>query len=1599
MSADDIITTGVAIDTTGIDKGIERLDALAATGPKVDKSLQSVEQSAAKTGKSLATLGQGSGAGLQDAAQKVDQSSRTISQSMQRTADAATASDKAHKDASKSIDGIGVSAAQTAAAMRQLPAQFSDIVTSIQGGQRPLSVFLQQGSQIKDSFGGAGEAAKAMAGYIGGLLSPFSIATAAAAGLTLAYYKGSQEAQEFRKTLILTGNAAGVTASQLMDMSAAIKAMGGGTQGRAAEILNQMAASGLIGAENLAKFTDAALRLEKVGGPAAEETRAAFESLGRAPASAAAKLNESTNFLTRSLYEQIKALEDQGKTVDAARVAQEAYADVLNQRSPQLLQNLGYIERAWLAVKDAVKGTGDALVGIGRPSDTLGDQIKALRARIESNNFDASQGGQTSVEAAEKGNAILVQRLRLLEQGAKYEQLNAYYAGESADKTKAGNKWEDEKNKYLTNQESLKAAIVKLQNEGLAAGISQLDIEKRIAIVKQQYDIGAPQEEVKRRENAQLESTKRQLIELNALRATGFINEREFIEKSNALTVKDLEIKRAATVQELALSAKRINSEKEQQALKTQVLQLDEQIKTARLAGDKDLQVYLAKRKLAIDAELGAQKEIGKTEVAMARVRDMLASNAADAAVRSYTQAIQEQNDQTQFELTLLGKTQEARDIEIEQYKIRLDLQKQIQAVDDPNNGYDQAQRDQKKAELEAAAAIARANAINRSFLNEWQRTADKIGDTLTDALMRGFESGKGFIKNLRDAMVNTFKTTVLQPVIKAIVSPVANIVSGALSGIGGSIASSLGLGALFGAGSAAASGVLGAGVAGAAAGGGLFSLGLQGSLAGFGELGILGGASSALTSAGSLLSAGSFTGALGAALPVLGPLALGAFLLKDAFNGGAGTPHRGAQYISDGTNGYVPAGLVVGDMAYGDSVYKNRSQEVEDALKALTGGSALVLNNFAKNFGKTADFKVGAYFASDNHDPSQGNITVFHGDNAIQKTSSQGYDKDPTKGYQQFTADLAKQVRTAMESIGIPDWAKGMLDKLGEAPAIEDLAKTVDAINLTQTALLSLGKTMPQLAGLTDSAVTALLGAFNGIQGLSDAANSYYANFYTDAERSANVTRSLTEELGKLGFSLPTTREGFRALVEAQDLTTEAGQKAYAALLQLSPAFASVVEATKTLSEVAQQAADQLSDAGRKVLEELAQQQGSLMVELLKAQGKAGEAAALERSQYLAKATQGLTDADRAAIAAAYDLNKALQDQIEATNAAAQAAQQVASQRYDLESQLLQLQGNTAELRRRELEALDPSNRALLENIYALQDQQSAAQQAAQALQRVSDVMAGLGNARFDLENQLLGLQGNTAEVLKRTRENDLAELTKGLSADEAAKVIAAYDYNASLKQQIEAFQAAQQAAAESARQAEQAAQAASQLKQAWQSVTDSIFDEVQRIRDLIGGNTADNFAQVQARFAITTAQARAGDQDAAKLLPSLAQTMLSLAESQATSLFELQRIRAQAAGSLESTGNTLAGRFGLTLPKFAAGTNYVPEDMVAVIHQGEAIIPRAFNPMAGGASANAELLAELRALRQETRENARSIANLQLRGVQVLEQWDGEGMPAVRT
>lgn len=286
----------------------------------------------------------------------------------------------------KAFSGNSKSAKELQFAMRGLPAQFTDIAVSLQGGQRPLNVLLQQGGQLKDMFGGIGPMFRALGTYILGLINPFTILAAISGVLFLAWKQGSDELVAYNKALAQTGNYAGVTAGELQGLAQQMDNLNGVTQHAAAGAIATVTASGVFVGQQIGLVSQAALQMEQLTGQAINKTIDTFKDLAKDPVSAIAELNEKQHFLTAAVYDQIKALQDQGRTQEAATLAMKTYAQAVNDRTNDVKENLGSLERAWNSLKNVAKEAWDAMLDVGRqetPDEKLGRlQQEANKAAI-----------------------------------------------------------------------------------------------------------------------------------------------------------------------------------------------------------------------------------------------------------------------------------------------------------------------------------------------------------------------------------------------------------------------------------------------------------------------------------------------------------------------------------------------------------------------------------------------------------------------------------------------------------------------------------------------------------------------------------------------------------------------------------------------------------------------------------------------------------------------------------------------------------------------------------------------------------------------------------------------------------------------------------------------------------------------------------------------------------------------------------------------------------------------------------------------------------------------------------------------------------------
>ncbi|MCG9074281.1 phage tail tape measure protein [Laribacter hongkongensis] len=412
----------VEVDATGVEAGINR----------AVRSIDTLGANASRSGDQAAAGIQKIGTGGDAAARRVEMSTKSIVAQIQRvTAEMesggrntrqyfeALASQRgldanALKPYLDQLDKVsashvrtGLSAKEMSFALRGVPAQFTDIAVSLASGQQPLTVMLQQGGQLKDMFGGIGPAAKALGSYMVGLINPLTLTAGAVAAVSYAYYKGSEEQDAYIKALVNTNHAIGLSSSQMAMMAARMGDVSG-TTAAAAESIAALAAAGVTSRAGIEKFATATSDAYKYLGKSVDDTAKAFAGLEKDPLKAAVQLDEAERFLTASVYDQIKALQQQGRAAEAASVAQNAYADKLAERTAEMKANLGLIERGWQGITSAVKQAGDAMLAIGR-QQTVAEQLAAKRselAKLESGNR-GPQGGRFGKPGESEGNLRL----------------------------------------------------------------------------------------------------------------------------------------------------------------------------------------------------------------------------------------------------------------------------------------------------------------------------------------------------------------------------------------------------------------------------------------------------------------------------------------------------------------------------------------------------------------------------------------------------------------------------------------------------------------------------------------------------------------------------------------------------------------------------------------------------------------------------------------------------------------------------------------------------------------------------------------------------------------------------------------------------------------------------------------------------------------------------------------------------------------------------------------------------------------------------------------------------------------------------------------
>lgn len=980
----------------------------------------------------------------------------------------------------------------------------------------------------------------------------------------------------------------------------------------------------------------------------------------------------------------------------------------------------------------------------------------------------------------------------------------------------------------------------------------------------------------------------------------------------------------------------------------------------------REIAMIAIKGETALEKSLSAEKAKGVelTEKQIAAIRKKTAeqiaaeqATAAQSKALGYAETLAKENERFAAESIVNEKDRAAAILEIDAkvWKERITL---------AGDGTE-AQKT-----LQAQYVVWYANQVAKPLLEEERKVWDSIEKTAHDTFVSILDGGKGTAQRLRDTMKNVFFDWLYSMTLK---KWVVNLQGQFSSNGAGAVASLAGGGEGGGIGgllSAAKTGytALSNGVSGMI---GMFSEGLHqfgatitSNVAALGEW--MGGSVGEMLGSNALAigNAGIWAGGIGAGL--------GAGKLISNGYSVAGNSGNGAVMLGTALGAiWGPLGSALGG-AIGGLVNRAFGMGAKEVTGTTIQGN-LGGQGFDGSF-QDAWKQKGGWFRSDKSGTTtraidEATATGLGDAYAKITTASRDYakalgvDADYITNRSQSVSIALGKDQAANEK-AISDFFTGVantiagelvpgiatLSKEGEAASatLERLAVQYTTIDATLRALGVSGESAFGAVGVaTLAAREKLLALTGGLDSFVSQASYFAQNYLTEAERLAPVQEQVAAKMAELGLAGVDTAAEFRdavlGLTKSGALATESGANLYAELMKIAPAFKQVAdasaEATRVQEEAAQKARDdaaaaaqRLADANQPYLDRIAKLEESLGATIdWRARETAGMDASTVALYDREKALQKEVDARAAQAAkeAQWTADRKAREEAEAAAAQKAAADKEAldARRADMETTLFNLthsaEEQLARAREQELAALDATLVPLQQQIYAQQDLAAAATKAAAEIQVAAQKAAAVASERAGIERNILQLQGDTAAL----RQKELAALDPANRALQES-YYALQDKMAAEAQAAQFAQAAAQAQLQAASEAEKAAEA---LQKTLKSITDSIFDEVSRLMGLDAGGK-QTVASAEAAFAVATAQARAGDQEAAKALPGLSKALDALLTETAVTDFDLRLARARQASSLAQT----AAGFGVPVaggatPAAAAAAYNAPLPTVA--------------------------------------------------------------------
>jgi phage-related minor tail protein len=1442
---------------------------------------------------------------------------------------------------------------------------------------------------------------------------------AAAAGIGLLTYemvKGQNQTKEFNNSIIRTNGYAGETRDSLEALAHTVGSLHGNYT-EAYQAAAQLTASGKFTAEQISNITQSVVELEHAFGTKLNVSIKEFESLSVKGTSVAAastfqvskaleKLDEQYHFVTVSLMEEILQLEKEGKAREASELAVKSYADETKRAAEKSIEYIGWIEKSWNAVTRASKGVLQSMADIGKKeTDSFREQNLLLK-------LDKNKDGSLVTDESQmspKGLAFYKDYIALEKELDDANQKAIQTAKETEARSNANHQLvlrEIEDKKLLKkSQGELQDALAKSRAEddvieagdpGYKLKNAQLILDREAAITKLHTEkVRAIKNDG--RKQILLDNLASSKAEYDQAKEAADATEKMLKEwADNGLITRQTEYNSIGAARKDQLEKLQIEKEEELKTLdKYQALGKVDAATTIKRINDVARSYELAALKIKDATELSQQKVIDKAVTDVTKDSDKEIKQLDDKIQKQRLlnlevgkNAAQKEEAKKQLDDESLANEQLAA--------ILYDIKIKTEDLGTVEKAVTQAQlkkteeiilkRQQYNDLLKEGVALEEQAALQKEIDRQYTQFNRKLSEDLASAIVDG--GGRGVKKLIRDMEI-AFAKAILQPILQPITSAVSDFLYPTATQAGGV------------AGASGAGGVGGAiGLANAATNAyKMLTNGFDG----------VSSMVANITQRGINLAQGQgyspYVSTNGAFASGVGQVAssVGGYFAGNALNSTisgqyqTGSGIMTVEKIATAVGSYFGPqfGAIVGAV----SGLVNRAFGMGPKNVTTMG-----LRGTLSDSGVTGDtysnwHQDGGWFRSDKNGTDTKPVTEdvvnsFTSGLAQMKVQSAdfakvlGINSEALKDYSKtfditLTGDATKDASaiTAFFSTVGDDIANKLIPNLSEfsrsgETASATLQRLSDTFTATNAIADLLGKNVEQVFGAvglaSDAARERIVDLAGGIQNLSAYTTSFNKNYLSEAEKLVPAQKAVTAAMKELGLSNINTKQDFKDLVFGLDLSSQAGAEMFVNLMKIQESFSLVADAAQALTD----ATNKQVEADKTALE-------AANKNLL-------DAAMKDVDQSFQRLTKSVT-AEKDRLNKAYsDETKAIKDNAEALKTEAQTRLKTAQDSLTAISKVYDQLTSALKSTQIDSPAMDIARRKeaqkYLSNASSNQDLTTAT-----GLQDALTAVAKPSQQMFATFNEYALDQAKTVNAIVTLQENaqvqkDYAQLTvDGISATIAA-------ITSSSEAQLEALQIQHDA--------DIAAQ-------------DKVLEKAQTQIDLLNklDNTLLSVRDALALFSGSVAGAKATESvvnggSAPNAINDLYKSLLGR-EGDLPGLTFWNNAYMGGQSLTDIAKNFTSSDEYKGLHPFDEGTNYIPNDMPAYLHEGEAVIPKADNKALMSAvqnknSGNDALLVEVKGLRQEVAslraENQAANSAIERNSnelTRLARRWEGNGIP----